>query len=372
MSATHYIVKVTHNCNLQCKYCYVNKPATQNGSVPAAIMSGETFSHCLDAAMRNALNNSLEQINVVLHGGEPLVAGIPLIMEYIERTHKLEDTYNIGIALSLQTNGVLINDAWISLLKKDIPNIGISFDGPERIHDANRVMKNGKGSFEIIEKNIKKILDAGLSPGVLTVVQPDTSGAEVYHFFEELGIKRISFLIPAQNREFALFPSTSNHTPVADYLIQAFDAWLYSSLDNVSVFLFESTIRAIYRVIDGIPVIGTPPAEWIAFTPEGDVEAGDCYGICEMTTVSRDDVLEAILICEQSDIYQLQKTGAYLPNARQCQECCYASLCNGGFLPHRYSKKNGYDNPSYYCEDLKKYFSHVISRLKETAQVKDL
>jgi uncharacterized protein len=371
MTATHYIVKITHNCNMQCSYCYVNKPAPQNGYL-ADVMSGETFSRCLDAAMRNASNNSLELINVVLHGGEPLIAGIPLMVDYIDRAHILEEKYKIRIAFSLQTNGVLINDAWISLLQQEIPNIGISLDGPEKVHNANRVMQNGRGSFELVEKNIKKAIDAGLSPGILAVVQPHIDGAEIYHFFEELGVKRISFLIPAQNREFTLFSSDAIHTPVADYLIQAFDAWFYSPHDDVTVFLFESTIRAIYGMSNGIPVIGTPPAEWIVFTPEGAVEAGDCYGICEMTTVSHADVFEAIRISEQSEIYQLQKKGAFLPHCRQCEECIYASICKGGFLPHRYSKNNGYDNPSYYCEDLKKYFAHVIRRLKESAEGNEL
>ena len=36
----------------------------------------------------------------------------------------------------------------------------------------------------------------------------------------------------------------------------------------------------------------------------------------------------------------------------KCRQCKFMDACGGGYLPHRYSKKNGYDNPSVYCDDL--------------------
>jgi len=360
MSATHFIVKITHTCNLQCNYCYLrhNKPRE------TSFMAGETFSNCLDAALRNARAENLKKINIILHGGEPLLLGITRISDYLDRVRTLEKQYGISIVLGLQTNGLLLDDEYIALLKKGQFNIGLSLDGPEHVHNAHRLTKTGRGSFEVVIKNLKKALDAGLDPGILAVVQPDVMGDEVYSFFEQTGIKRISFLLPAQNHAAPVFPSDEKHTPVADYLIRAFDSWLNSSRQDVHVYLFEATIRAIYEKSEGIPVIGSPPAEWISFTPDGAVEAGDCYGICNAETVFRDDPLDAIHLCEQSEIYQLQKKGGTLPNALQCRECCYADICRGGFLPHRYSASNGYDNPSYYCHDLKRYFAHVIQRLK--------
>jgi uncharacterized protein len=38
--------------------------------------------------------------------------------------------------------------------------------------------------------------------------------------------------------------------------------------------------------------------------------------------------------------------------------------CGGGYLPHRFSKDNGYDNPSVYCEDLYGTFEHIASVLE--------
>jgi len=40
------------------------------------------------------------------------------------------------------------------------------------------------------------------------------------------------------------------------------------------------------------------------------------------------------------------------------------SACGGGYLPHRYSSKNGYDNPSVYCDDLYSMFDYMQSMLQ--------
>ena len=51
-----------------------------------------------------------------------------------------------------------------------------------------------------------------------------------------------------------------------------------------------------------------------------------------------------------------------LKPCKTCLECDYIQACGGGFLPHRYSAKNGFDNPSVYCEDLKAIFRHIWNR----------
>ena len=39
------------------------------------------------------------------------------------------------------------------------------------------------------------------------------------------------------------------------------------------------------------------------------------------------------------------------------------NACGGGYLPHRFSKTNGYDNPSVYCDDLYSMFENMQSVL---------
>ncbi len=50
--------------------------------------------------------------------------------------------------------------------------------------------------------------------------------------------------------------------------------------------------------------------------------------------------------------------------AAKCQACKFMNACGGGYLPHRFSKQNGYDNPSVYCDDLYTMFETMQSVLE--------
>ncbi len=47
-----------------------------------------------------------------------------------------------------------------------------------------------------------------------------------------------------------------------------------------------------------------------------------------------------------------------------CGSARWSSACGGGDLPHRYSRTNGYDNPSVYCDDLYAMFENMESVLE--------
>jgi len=47
-----------------------------------------------------------------------------------------------------------------------------------------------------------------------------------------------------------------------------------------------------------------------------------------------------------------------------CRQCKFMNACGGGYLPHRFSKANGYDNPSVYCGDLYAMFENMQSVLE--------
>jgi uncharacterized protein len=50
----------------------------------------------------------------------------------------------------------------------------------------------------------------------------------------------------------------------------------------------------------------------------------------------------------------------------QCRGCPVRAVCGGGYLPHRYSSRNGFDNPSVYCRDLMKLIVHIQARVLTT------
>ncbi|MFH1379980.1 MAG: radical SAM protein [bacterium] len=116
---------ITYRCNRQCQYCSLNK------KTPGELQTQQVF------AVIDEMKSMGTSI-ISFTGGEPLMRDdMGAIIEY---------AYAQGIKVKLNTNGSLIHKNIQQL--KGIHVLNISFDGPEKIHDAIR----GKGSFnEVME-----------------------------------------------------------------------------------------------------------------------------------------------------------------------------------------------------------------------------
>jgi len=53
----------------------------------------------------------------------------------------------------------------------------------------------------------------------------------------------------------------------------------------------------------------------------------------------------------------------------KCRECTVMEVCGGGYLPNRYSKETGFDNPSVYSSDLKKLILHIHETLSDSLRI---
>ena len=47
----------------------------------------------------------------------------------------------------------------------------------------------------------------------------------------------------------------------------------------------------------------------------------------------------------------------------KCKVCIIRDICGGGKYPHRYSKLNGFDNPSVYCKSIQLLVAHIQNKL---------
>ena len=75
--------------------------------------------------------------------------------------------------------------------------VGISIDGPREIHDAFRVTKGGRGSFDQVMRGLKRLRDGGVAYKVLTTVHAanERRGREVYCFLrDECGARFLQFI----------------------------------------------------------------------------------------------------------------------------------------------------------------------------------
>lgn len=70
------------------------------------------------------------------------------------------DVFNGKMTFAMTTNATLVSDEIADFLMRHDFNIIVSLDGPEELHDANRIMVDGKGSYTKTVQGIKKLLEA--------------------------------------------------------------------------------------------------------------------------------------------------------------------------------------------------------------------
>lgn len=140
---------VSEACNLRCRYCSYSGAYRYHRVHSEKKMNGEIMKKAVDFYFAHSKETKDKKMS--FYGGEPLTHFdlIKQCVEYVETKHNTRASYNMTV------NGTLLDKNRISfLVEKDFALL-VSLDGPQDIHDRNRVFKNGKGSFDAITKNLR-------------------------------------------------------------------------------------------------------------------------------------------------------------------------------------------------------------------------
>lgn len=192
---------VGSTCNLDCKYrFYLSKESLPNG--PGI---GEMSDDTLELFIRQYIEGvSGPEVVFSWQEGEPTLRGI----DFFRRVVALQKKYanaNQRIENDLQTNGVLLNEDWASLLKENRFLVGLSIDGPRELHDAYRVNKGGAPTFDKVMAAAKLLRKHGVRFNTLTCVHRVNASRplDVYRFLRrELGSTYIQFIPIVEARDF--------------------------------------------------------------------------------------------------------------------------------------------------------------------------
>ncbi len=135
-----------------------------------------------------------DEIYFAWQGGEPTLLGV----EFFQTVVELQRKYAGGkiIHNAMQTNGTLLDDHWCQFLRENDFLIGLSIDGPADLHDAYRVDKNGRASFEAVMRGLRFIQKHGVQFNTLTVVHRLNAKEplKVYEFLKSIGSSFMQFI----------------------------------------------------------------------------------------------------------------------------------------------------------------------------------
>ncbi|MEV1166965.1 FxsB family cyclophane-forming radical SAM/SPASM peptide maturase [Nonomuraea sp. NPDC049784] len=356
-----FVLKVHSRCDLACNHCYVYEHADQSWRSRPKVISPRTVDRVASRIAEHVTRHGLEQIDVVLHGGEPLLAGHERLAEIAETLRTALDGH-CRLGLHIQTNGVRLDDRFCEVFEEQRISVGVSLDGDRAANDRHRVYASGRSSYDQAIQAVERLRTRPeLYAGLLCTVDVANDPIAVYEALIDLRPPRIDFLLPYATWDTP--PERPSETAYADWLISIFDRWDADGRP-ASVRLFESIIRTTRGEASLTEAVGLEPSTMIVIDTDGSYELVDslkvAYDGAPATgyNVFRHPLDEVAahpgVVARQRGLEGLSAT---------CRECPIVDSCGGGLYTHRF-RAGSFDNPSVYCADLFKLVSHIQDRTK--------
>jgi uncharacterized protein len=358
------LLKVASRCNINCRYCYVFNMGDTGWSRGPKRMSRETC-RATAVALSRLIREQGRPFAVVLHGGEPLLLG-PANLSYVILT--LREALPDECAISIQTNGILINQDILDLCASARVTLSVSLDGPRHVHDRNRVGFAGEGTFDQVIGGIERLRSHPdvefLFTGLLAVIDPKSDPSEVYSFFKDLGPPSVDFIYRDGNH--SRLPEGKALLSTTEY-----GQWMAALLDvyladdtPISIRILDDMIKLVLGGVGSKDGVGVTNYGVLIVDTDGSVTKNDTLKssfdgadrFTEPWSIHTHN-LSDILRSDEFEVYHRMQQ----PSSPTCLACSELSVCGGGMTLHRWRDGGGYDNPSVYCEDQKL----LIGRIRE-------
>lgn len=369
---TSFVLKVASRCNLNCSYCYMYNLGDKTYLKQPKFMSVNTITVFAEKLRTYCKENNLNYLQIVFHGGEPLLLSKDFYRESIQIfTDIVKDVH---FDFVIQTNGVGLNNEWYQLFNDLNIRVGISMDGPQKYHDEYRVFHNGKGSYHEVREAIQLGIDNGLH-GVLSVVNLKISPHELYDEIKGLNVNSFNILLP--DGHFDKLPdglekdkiNTYQYTLYADWLIELFNIWKQDS-NRPNIRFFKTLIQLIAGEDEGDQMLGRRLNGVAVLETNGNLEVADSIRAC-YEGITRNNI--NIHTNDIDDIFNDTLFQIYINShdmvCEKCLNCPVYDVCGGGFLGNRYSNDNGFDNPTIYCHDIIKLVTFLQNDLIDSLPV---
>ncbi|GAA1151469.1 MULTISPECIES: FxsB family cyclophane-forming radical SAM/SPASM peptide maturase [Streptomyces violaceusniger group] len=361
-----FILKVANRCNIDCDYCYVFNSKDQSSRHLPARMSLEVARAAARRIGEHATANGLRDIHVVLHGGEPLLAG-PQHMANLLSTVLEAIPPATNVRFELQTNGTLLTEAWLNLFERYGVTVGVSLDGPPAANDRHRLTHTGRSSTASALRGIELLRSRPhLFAGLLAVVDLANDPVEVHDYLASFEPPVIDFNLPHGTHD---DPPHRDDPSVPEYglwMSRVYDTWLARPEYQHTVRMLEDIVALSSGVRGSVETLGLAPPTSVVIESNGTIEGVDTLRSVEegaswlgldLFNTPFDEAMRHPKLMHRHD------SRAAL--AEKCQSCPLVEVCGGGYLPHRFSAGRGYRNPSVYCADLEHLIRHIQDSLRQ-------
>lgn len=351
---------VSGSCQLRCRYCFYRNITQNRETGNYGLMTEVTADALIRAAFQEAGPNGTVQFT--FQGGEPTLAGLGFYRRFME----LEAQYRKGrlqVSHSIQTNGLLLDEAWAVFLKKHNFLVGLSLDGTPAIHDAHRVDASNIGTWARVLDALALLKRHNVETSLLCVISAAAAKkpAAVYNSMKQLYGQSLQFIpcLDPLDSTRSTEPYSLKPEAYARFLCQLFDCWYrdWKKGNYYSIRNFEDYIRIL---------MGMPPAacalcgmcgSYLVAESDGSLFPCDFYVLDEWRIGNIKD-------CTFTQAFQSDTMRKFVSKRlpEECSSCSYFPLCRGGCQRDR--MPNG---SNYYCSVFKAFLHHSLPRLQEIA-----
>jgi len=378
-------------CNLDCTYCFFLSKEM--------LYPGDRFrmaDELLETYVQQLIESSpYPEVTIAWQGGEPTLMGVPFFERAVEHAHR-HALPGQSLQFTIQTNGTLLNDRWGEFLSRNGFLVGLSVDGPREMHDAYRVDKKGRGSFDRVMAGLEVLTRHGVDFNVLCTVHAANGDhpVDVYRFFrDELGATFLQF-IPivertspeliqianigwgSRNTKRPLY--THNGSQVTErsvkpeqwgrFLCGVFDEWVGNDVGDVFVQHFDAALASWLGIEPSLCIFRETCGTAIALEHNGDVYSCDHFVEPDYLLGNiRDTHLSELVTSDRQRSFGEAKRET-LP--RYCLDCDVRFACNGECPKNRFTQTpDGEPGLNYLCAGYKMFFTHIDGPMRIMADL---
>jgi uncharacterized protein len=372
-------------CNLDCDYCFFLSKG------PLRDVAGQQMD---EGALRECLRNLFRSsppgpVAVQWQGGEPTMRGLDFFRTAVSIAKEECGPAQTPVH-SIQTNATLLDDEWCAFLAQNDFLVGVSIDGPARMHDAYRVNRGRRGTHSQVVRGWRLLQAHGIEATILCTVHAanQAHGGEVYRYFrDELGARHIQFIpiverFPAGLREIAenhwvgsdgdrvpyrqagsqVTSRTVDPEALGGFLCEAFDEWAAHDIGSVSVQHFDAALGNLMGR-PSLCVHAPSCGDAIAVLHNGDVYSCDHFvepGY--LLGNAREASLSSMVRSPRQREFGAKN--AALP--QQCRRCPVLATCQGGCPKDRFARSvDGEPGLNFLCPGYLRFFTHIEPALRE-------
>lgn len=356
-------------CNMACGYCYYLGRGASGPAPGPALPPPVLPDHLLESFIAQRIAASPGPVtHFEWHGGEPTLLGLDWFRRMV-RVQKRHCPPGRRITNGLQTNGLLIDEAWARFLAREGFSVGLSLDGNAEMHDLYRKRPDGAPTQARVLRSFEILAKEGVFTNILCVLHRGNAGRpdEVYGFFREIGATWLQFLpLVTPSTGSSPHPAAAPVGLIGDFLCRVFDLWLEKDVGRVVVQAFDEALRPIY---------GAPHALCVHRESCGDVavlERDGGFYVCDHFVDPGHLVgtLASSPLAELAASGQMRRFGAAKKEelAPFCRACVHLPSCNGGCPKDRFlPAPDGSGLVSWLCPAYQQFFGHCRPGLARLA-----